>query len=263
MTTMSHTTTTPAPDHVATPTVLGRAIAAEATRLTSIRSTWWALAAATTMLGLLSVAFGTGSSGTEPVTTPGEAGMLFAQFALYVPVVLGVTTASTTRSIRTALQAVPRRGVLLTARGVVSVLTVMVAATLLALATDGVGALLLGSLAGADAGSIARSVTLVGVIVGFGASIALGLSFLLRSAAGVMTAMFLLMIVLPLLLPVFGIDALTTIAHHTPGKAMFSLLDAFVDETALSSLRAWAVLGGWSLGSIAAGATALFRRDAA
>lgn len=259
--TLAPTTTRPAP--VPTLTAAARSLRAEVTRLTSVRSTWWSLAAAATLYLFFAVAFGRGSDGGAPVSIPGEAGLLFVQFALYVPVVLAIAGAYATRSIRTTLQAVPRRGVLLLTRWLVLVAAAVTAAILLALLADGVAAVLLGGLAGAAAGSIISSVAMVGVVVAFGATIAVGLAFTLRSTAGVITAMFLLQLVLPMVLPMFGIEALTTVADHLPGKAMFSLLEAFADPTVLSPARAWAVFAGWSVAAMAAGTWSLLRRDAA
>ena len=251
----------PAP--VSTAVAAVRSLRAEVTRLTSVRSTWWSLIGATAMYLFVAVAFGNGSGGGAPVTIPGEAGLLFAQFALYVPVVLGVAGAYANRSIRTTLQAVPRRGVLLWSRWLVLVVAATVSAMLLALLADGVAALLLDGLAGADLGSVASSVATVGAVVALGSTVAVGLAFALRSTAGVITAMFLLMLVLPLVLPMFGIEVLTTLSEHLPGKAMFSLLDAFADPTVLAPVRAWAVFGAWAIGTSVLGAWSMLHRDAA
>lgn len=263
------TTTSPVPDRAATAstaTVLRRAVASEWTRAWSIRSTWWSLGAAAVLMVGLGVAFGLdpgdgyGAAGA-PIWIPGEVAAQPAQFALLAIAMLAMTSEYATGSIRTTLQWVPRRGLLLAARTLVVVGIVTVLGMLLTLATDMTAWAILRDGAHVDVGDVARSVGFVGVVLAAAALLAVGLGAALRSSAGTMTTLFLLLAVLPALLPSFGVPWLTRVGHVLPGSAALSLLGMV--EPVLSRAGAWLVLGGWTAGVGTVGAWSLLRRDAA
>ena len=157
----------PAGTVATTATMLRRVAASEWTRVWSIRSTWWSLAAAAVLMLGLGVAFGLdpgdgyGPAGA-PIWIPGEVAVQPAQFALLAIAMLAMTSEYATGSIRTTLQWVPRRGLLLAARTVVTVGIVAVVGMLLTLATDVTAWMILGDGAQAVAGDVARSVGYVG-----------------------------------------------------------------------------------------------------
>lgn len=256
---------------VPTPTILGRAVAAEWTRLWTVRSTWWALLGAAGLMLLLGFAFGQdfGSDaaaaefggGGVPVWIPGEIAIGVAQFALYVLVMLPVTAEYGTGAIRSTLQAVPRRGVLLLARTVVVTAVAAVAGVAFAAGAAGMALIGLGGYAEIVGGDVARSLGSVAVVVAVGSLITVGLGALLRSSAGTLTSVFLLMLVLPQLLPSLGIGWLATVGEHLPGYAALSLLEAFGLQ--MSGVRATVVLVAWVVAAVGAGAWSLLRRDAA
>src|SRR5690348_1049702 len=102
---------------------MSHALAAEWTKLRSIRSTYWLLlvgTAVTVCLALLITA-GLGSGKVEVTGTFDPAGtsllgVWFGQITFAVVGVLTMTSEYATGSIRTTLAAVPRRGVLLAAK---------------------------------------------------------------------------------------------------------------------------------------------------
>jgi ABC-2 type transport system permease protein len=106
------------------------------------------------------------------------------------------------------------------------------------------------------AASLAR---VAGVLAG-GALVAAGLGFLLRSTAGALATTFLLMLVLPLVLPAFGIGWLETVGTHLPGGAALFLLSDDLDG--LTRTSAAVVLAGWAAACTAAGAASFLLRDA-
>lgn len=270
---MSATTATPLRPRtdVSTGTSLIRAVASEWTRVWTVRSTWWALAGAAAMMLLLGFAFGQdappdpglpgGPTWTIPVWVPGEIAIAIGQFALYVLVMLAVTAEYATGAIRSTLQAVPRRGLLLLARTVVVVMVATVAAVALAAAAGGMASIGLGVAAEVVPGDIVHSLSMVAVVVASGSLLTVGIGALVRSSAGTLTSIFLLLLVLPQLLPVFGIGWLTSVGEHLPGYAAMSLLESFGIEQ--SATRASVVLGAWVTSSLVAGAWSLLRRDAA
>jgi ABC-2 type transport system permease protein len=93
-----------------------------------------------------------------------------------------------------------------------------------------------------------------------GALIATGLGFLLRSTAGALASVFLLMLVLPLMLPAFGIGWLETLAIHLPGGAAVFLLSDDLDG--LTRTSAVVVLVAWAAAATGVGAASFLRRDA-
>lgn len=119
----------PATSATGTSRVLGRAIAAEWTRLSTVRSTWWSLLAAAAMMLFIGVAFGMDMDEPTPIWVAGELAIVFAQFALAIPAMLAVTSEYSTGAIRSSLQAVPRRGVLACSRALVAVGAATIAGT--------------------------------------------------------------------------------------------------------------------------------------
>lgn len=250
------------PTAVGSGTGLRRAVAAEWTRLWTVRSTWWCLATALALLVLIGVGFGLDSVGVSPVWVPGEIGIVFAQFPLVIPALLAVTSEYATGSIRTTLQAVPRRGVLALARGTVGVGFAAVGAVLVA-ATSGVVAwVLLGAQAevvGAHWGT--SLLAIAGVVAAF-TLVTMGVGTVLRSSAGALTVAFMVQMVLPMLLPNLGVRWLALIGEHLPGYAMIALLDAF-GMPPISATRAVVILVVWAVVAAAVATWALLRRDAA
>lgn len=253
-------------DDVAAGRVLARTCAAEWTRLWTVKPTWWFLAAAAVaMVGIGTIAgFEAASSADPPQGEPawgvGAIATMPAQFALLALVAIAVTSDYATGGIVPTLQWTPRRGVLFLARALVSVLVATTLGVLLALCsaaaayTAGPPGITLPWGEGLDVlGTIA-------LVLGAGTALAAGLGFLLRNTAGVLVSVFLLMLVLPILLPQFGYAWLSAIAEILPGSgAAFLLLGGVPGMSQTSSV---AVLLGWAAGALLLGWLRLVRDDA-
>ncbi|SFE50508.1 hypothetical protein [Blastococcus tunisiensis] len=244
-------------------TVYGRAAAAEWLRLRTVRSTWWCLLAATvTIVGIgVVMAFDaenvTATGELPPATAAGEFGVLLGQFALLVLVLLAVTQEYASGAIGPTLQWTPRRGVLMAARVAVPVLAATVAGVLLAFVAD-IAAWLIADLplAGAD---VADSLGRIAAVLVAGGVLAVGVGLFLRSTAGALATVFLLQLVLPFLLPAFGVEWMADLGELLPGSgAIWTLLG----EPEMSAAQATSLLVGWSAAGLGLGGWALLRRDA-
>jgi ABC-2 type transport system permease protein len=244
---------------VPTARVLRRTCAAEWTRLWTVKATWWFLAVAAAMTVGLGTVAGLDAANNprsqgDPAWSAAEFTAFPAQFALLSLVLLAVTADYATGGIVPALQWTPRRTILLAARTVVAAATATGAGVLLALAAAVAGWVAARSalvLPWQDAPEVLGTVAFV---FAAGTLMAAGLGFLLRNTAGGLVSMFLLVLVLPLLLPQFGYAWLIELADVLPGtNALFLLLGepagrGLTDASAMATMALWAgggLLLGW------------------
>ncbi len=252
-------------DDISSRRVFARTCAAEWTRLWTVRTTWWFLAAgAVVMVGIGAIAGF--EAAAEPVPPQGDPAWAIApvaampaQFALLALALTAVTSDYATGGIVPTLQWTPRRSVLFSARTIVAV---AVATTL---------GVLLGSGSAVAAFAAAPGLGLPGdagldvlgtlaFVFAAGSALAVGLGFLLRNTAGALVTVFLLMLVLPLLLPQFGYEWMSALAEVLPGSgAAFLLLGEVPGMTAVSSVT---VVLGWAGGALLLGWLQLIRNDA-
>jgi ABC-2 type transport system permease protein len=237
--------------HAPTPVLFGRAARAEWLRLRTVRTTWWCLlAAAVTIIGLgVTAAFETaqepaGSLPALPVTFAGEFGVLPGQFALLLLALLAATAEHATGQIGPTLQWTPRRRVLLAARLAVPVVVVTVVGVLLALVSD-IAAKLVAPDLGLTLSGLADSLGRIAAVL---------------AAGGVLAVVFMLQLVLPLLLPNFGVQWMADLGMLLPGSGATSTL---LGEPEMSTAAAAALLVGWAAAAMGAGGWSLLRRDAA
>lgn len=252
---------TKVPQDVPTTTLLARATRAEWSRLWTLRSTWGALAAGGALMLLIGGAAGSGNEGREaaPIWHAGQVALIPGQFAFLLIVMLSVTGEYSTGAIRSTLQWVPRRGVVLVTRLLVPVVFATFCAVAVAAATDIVAWRFLGAGAEVVPAHIVVSLGRVALVVAFGGVLAAGFGLVLRSTAGTLTSMFLLMLVLPVALGNMGVPWLVTVSDYLPGRAVVATL--VVDEIELSRGTIAAVMGTWAAGALLAGGWSLLRRD--
>ncbi|OKI61873.1 ABC transporter permease [Micromonospora sp. CB01531] len=248
------------------------AVAAEWTKLWSVRSTWWTLlAAALTMAATaaqLAIYAVNANTDDDPTVNPGilpvgdiVTGSL--ELTQYVVLALGlfaVTSEYATGTIRTTLRCTPSRGRVLLAKAVV----VGVVTFLVGLLLGGVGAAVarpvlgewgrapLGGTLG-DVAASAAYLALVGVL-------ALGLAAALRGAVLTLTVLFALLMIVPLSLQEPGITVLTRIADGFPGVAGSHFLTG--DTEPYPAAAGLLLLASWAVAALLLGRYALGRRDA-
>ncbi|MFC0506573.1 hypothetical protein [Micromonospora costi] len=245
--------------------VFARTCAAEWTRLWTVKATWWfaaAAAAATVGIGSLAgldTAGNPGPSG-DPAWAISSISAMPAQFALLALVLTAVTSDYATGGIVPTLQWTPRRGLLFLARAVVTAGSATCLGVLLGLASALAAYVAARPRLSLPADDGLRVLGTVALVVAAGTVLAVGLGFLLRNTAGGLVAAFLLMLVLPLLLPQFGYAWLDALAHVLPGTgAAFLLLGKVPGMTTTSSVL---VLLTWAAGVLLLGWLRLVRDDA-
>ncbi|WP_299036978.1 ABC transporter permease subunit [uncultured Pseudokineococcus sp.] len=262
---------------------LARVVRSEWTKLASLRSTWMLLLVFVLLgVGVATLA-GWGSAqaieATEAGTPPagGPPGGLgrealaasilsttsLATLLLGVLGALAVSGEYATGTMTATLTAVPRRWPVLVAK---AVLLALVLAPV-ALVVSGL-ALLAGesflpesaSLGLQDDGVLAAVVAHAAAMV-VTALLGLGLGALLRSTAGSITVLVVVVFLAPGLVPLFGVDWLTTASQYVPATAAGSL-GVTTGEPALTTTEAVLTLVGWALVPLLAGLVLLQRRDA-
>jgi ABC-2 type transport system permease protein len=245
-----------------------RTVAAEWTRLWTVQATWWFLAAAAVvMVGIATLAgldVGGDPSGAQgdPAWTIVPITLMPAQFGLLALALSAVTADHATGGIVPTLQWTPRRGVLFLARWLVAAATTTALAALLGLAAGLAAFTAAGSVLTLPLAEGLDAIGTVAFVAAAGACLAVGLGFALRNTAGGLVSLFLLMLVLPILLPQFGYEWTTAIAEVLPGSGAAFLLLGAGDVLDMTQTRAVVVLLGWAAGALLLGWLRLLRHDA-
>lgn len=256
-------------------------LAAEWTKLRTVRSTTWVLTVcvATVLLGALFVWYaGNLWESTTPerraqfrAAAPEQGFLPVVQICLAVLGVLAVSSEYATGMIRTSLAAVPRRGTLLAAKAATVGLFALLVGQGTTLATFTVGRLVAGDRElgfntepVADAGPMLVASGLSVLVV---ALLGLGLGTVLRSTAGAIVTVVVLLFVLPTavnLLPDpwnirLASVALPNLADQLAGDRRIS---SQLADGLLSPPWAAVVLAAYAIAPLAAAAVAIKRRDA-
>jgi ABC-2 type transport system permease protein len=249
------------------------AVAAEWTKLWSVRSTWFALGAAALVAAgyalLYSVANSTPpASGVNAPANPSAvvaaatAVTLMAQLVTITLAALVIAAEYSTRSISTTLQFVPARARVVLAKGAVTLLVLAVAGAVLFLLAYGIAEAVLGDLtAPVGAGQVLGAALAAGAYLGLSSLVVIGAGAVVRSVAGTIAFSIVLLMILPMALQASGVRVLALLAEYLPGPAGMVLLgtaefDTYGPGTAVVVLLAWAAAG------LQAGSAALRARDA-
>ncbi|MEV4056112.1 ABC transporter permease [Amycolatopsis sp. NPDC049688] len=248
------------------------AVAAEWTKLWSVRATWWSLGGALAlMLGYSTLsAMAQRYEGDRPLGTHDIAiggGFYLAQFALIAMATLYVTSEYGSGSIRSTLLWTPVRSRVVTAKAAVIAPVLFTAGAVLTLA----GMALSGTLKDGH-GLPTTFPAAATATLGMGGYCALmgllctGIAWTLRSAAGTLVTVIVLLVPLPLivaslglpeLMPYFpaiaGLNAMVEAGHPNP---MTMTMAPYAPWVGL------AICAGWAAAALLTGAAVLRRRDA-
>lgn len=237
------------------------AVAAEWTKLFSLRSTWYFLLTAAAVMGVTAACVGTvthdaGASAADPATLATVYGVEFVLAALAM---LCVTGEYATGSITATLQCVPDRARLLIAKSL-AVGTVAFAA--------GIVLAVLGVVAGAvamdastsDFAQVAGQVFAIAVHLMLMSVLTVGLAVIVRSSAGAITVLFVLLLIVPTILQSIPLDFLTNLAQFLPQAVGTQFLTG--DADLYGPATGLLLLTAWTAASLTLATVILGRRDA-
>jgi len=245
-----------------------RTCAAEWFGLWTVKATWWFVASAAVIMNGIAVTAGLSAAG-QPEPPYGDPAwgvapfvVLPAQFALLALTLMAVTSDYATGGIIPTLQWTPRRSVLFLARAIVAAGTATGLGVLLAFTSSLAGyaaarpVLTLPFEDGIDA------LLRVAYVLAAETLLAVGLGFLLRSTAGALVSVFLLLLVLPGLLPQLGYDWLTDVADVLPGTGALFLLSGEPGARGLTDASSAITMLIWAVSALVLGWLRLTRHDA-
>lgn len=255
--------------------LLRNAVAAEWTKLRSVRSTYWSVLIAVVLgIGLsAAISAGVGSSfkdmsiADQLTFDPAEislAGLHFAQLALGVLAILTVSAEYSSGTVRTTFSAIPRRGYVLAAKALVIGLTVAVIGIGTAFGAFAIGQLVLGhyglSVSLSHPG-VTRAVIGGGLYITALALFALGLAVIIRHTAGAITALVGVVFILPpvtFLLP----DAWQrNFSRYLPANAGNQITTTITERNALGPWTGYGVFLAWTVLFLGIGWYLLRTRD--
>ncbi|MBN6056779.1 ABC transporter permease, partial [Nonomuraea sp. RK-328] len=248
--------------------LLGRAVGAEWVKLRSVRSTWWCLAGAMALMVLGAVTLGAGEATDLARAGAGEARLTasdpvvsasaLVQFALVAMATLVITSEYASRGIWGTLQAVPVRGRVLAAKALV-VAPVTAVAGVLSAGVFRVRVAL-------PPAEVALDLLRMGVFCALVSVMTVGVGAAVRSAAGALSVVFMLLMGVPMILLMTGGPVALEASLRMPLFAGLAFMDSADNITGgpipypPGEGLAWLV--GWTAAALAAGHTVLRRRDA-
>jgi len=254
---------------------LGTAVASEWTKLWSVRSTWSSLLGGLVLMLLLALSMGIDASHPPDGVPRAEAmlavqdaaalGMVLAQFALIALATLIVTSEFATGSMLSTLQWEPRRGRVLAAKVVVVAPVVCVSAMAMMVLSALVADVVAGDYGTLVLSDVLETSARTGLYVALAAVMSAGLGFALRSTAGTLTTVFLLLMLLPMVLAPLDIPLVSTAGRYLPGSAGMHFASSAqmigLGELPYSTTMGLLILIAWTVGAAALGHLALRRRD--
>jgi ABC-2 type transport system permease protein len=245
-------------------------------KLRTIRSTWSMLAVfAVGMVGLSVLALShegyaqmsaASRASFDPAHDSTFTGLLLGQLLAGVLGVLTVTSEFSSGMIRATFAGVPRRGLVLAAKASVLGAVTLAAGEIFAFAAFLAGeAALQAPAPHAMLGQpgVLRAVLMAGAYPALIALIGLGLGAVIRHTAGAICAVVFVLFLVPLLIAPLGATAKDEVVRFLPEQiAALSLTSARPVSPALPPAVAFALLCAYAAAALAAGASALARRDA-
>ncbi|WP_084265744.1 hypothetical protein [Actinomadura macra] len=248
------------------------AVAAEWTKMWSLRSTAWVLAGALVMMALICLikASSTVATNNHPGVGDHPAGVVSAsgvaaramdmvQFVVLALAILTLTGEYATGSIRTTLQCVPVRWRMMLAKGAVVAGVVFPAGIVLTLVGTATADPVLKEWGRLSGGDLVRDAVASGVYLTLVSLMILGVAAVLRSTAATLTSAFLFLMVVPVTLANSRSELLVRVSDGLPSSAGRYFLAGgggpYPGSVGLVILVVWAGAALWG------GVVVLRRRD--
>jgi hypothetical protein len=235
-------------------------LAAEWTKLRSVRSTYWSVFTAI-LLGIgLSAAISAGTAAsysdlslhdrlTFDPTAISTSGLFFAQLALGVFAIVTMSAEYTTGSIRATIAAVPRRGYVLAAKAVLVAVVSVIVAVGVSFAAFEIGQLIFErhhlQVSLTDPG-VTRAVLGSGLYIGALTLLALGLATIIRHTAGAITTLVALVFIVPIVSNLLPESLQRDFSRYLPANAGSAITATVRVPELLSPWVGYAVFVGWS-----------------
>ncbi|MEV3924759.1 ABC transporter permease [Actinomadura coerulea] len=248
------------------------AVAAEWTKLWSVRSTWWGVASAVALMAVMAFTLATSTVSNNTNAVPGDdmgvvsvsgvaVGALdMVQFVVLALAILVVTGEYATGSIRATLQWVPPRGRMLGAKAVVVAAVAFPLGAALNAAGTVVADPVLGGWGRLRAAEFAADALQSGVYLALVSVLVLAVGAMLRSTAATLTTAFLFLLVVPMLLG--GGDEsgpARRVSDSLPSSAGRYFMSG---EGPYSQAVGLVILVAWTAVAVCGGVVVLRRRDA-
>jgi ABC-2 type transport system permease protein len=234
-------------------------LASEWTKLRSVRSTYWSILIAI----VLGIGFGAliaaANAHAYPRMSPSEqatldptslstAGLFFAQLALGVMAIMAVSSEYSTGTIRTTLCAVPQRGYVLAAKGLIIAAISLVLTTALAFCAFFIGQQIFKghhlNVTLSHPGTL-RAVVGCGLYMGALVLLAMGLAIIIRHTAGAITTLVGLVFVLPAVSNALPKNWQHDLARYFPANAGGAITSVIPSSTSLGPWAGFAVFLIW------------------
>jgi len=256
----------------------GRLLAAEWTKLRTVRSTVWSFAALivavigfTALFTWLTVqqwsqmnAADRAQAALDPVPQILGSGLFLGQLAICVLGALVATSEYSTGMIRSTLLASPHRLRMLAAKCVVFTLPVLVVGEVLAFASYGLGKSIISSKIHTSLGDphVTRAVFGEGLYLGVLGLFALAIGQLIRHTAGAITTVIALVLVLVPLAGLLPGSVGKHVSAYLPTNAGQQIMQIYPKDQILTAWQGFGVFTAWTAVLLGAAAWLLVKRDA-
>ncbi|MFF1411296.1 ABC transporter permease [Streptomyces sp. NPDC058289] len=248
-----------------TPAGFPGALAAEWTKLWSVRAPYFCLLVGIAITGVFTYYYAAiariNEQPIQPVGNAAAASAVLAQFAVVILATVAVTSEYSTGSVRASLLWVPRRHRVHAAKAVVVGGVAFVAGTGYAIVGTAVAWGAFGGRSSFEAGTTLMQVLAVGGYQALVAVLTVGVAFATRHAAGALSILVTLLWALPSVLLGLGGPTLAAINDHLPHGAAdhFMRVGTEAPHTAAISVL---IVAAWAVAAHMVGLYVLRRRDA-
>ncbi|MER6104852.1 ABC transporter permease [Streptomyces sp. NPDC001832] len=241
------------------------AVAAEWTKMWSVRSPYVCLSAGAVAAGIFAFYYGSiariNDKPLQPVGNAPVTSLLLVQFAVVVLAMVTVTSEYATSSVRASLLWVPVRRRVQLAKSLVSAAVAFIAGTLFGVLGIAVAWVPFRGHATFEMSEALSQVLAMGFYCALIAVLTVGVAFALRASAGALAVLFTLISALPSVLTGLGGDVLLTINDCLPQTAGTYVMQG-ADDAPYPRVAAMAILLSWAVVGHLAGRLVLQRRDA-